>query len=347
MSAGFQASGEAKYSSDMPSSLHGAYVLSTSGLKTLVSLDASKALAMPGVVALIGAKDVPGSNTAVTGTDKVFYDVGDVMPYIGAPIALVVADTAKRARAAAKACVLTFVEDASSRAHRQSAREAPAADLVILKAKHVKGPFRHRIPVLPSPDGVTISRGNTKEALASAASTVQGTVGLGGQKHFFLETHAAHSAPDEGQRLRITCGTQYPQYTQQKLAAVLGVPLNKVEVKVRNVGGAYGGKITHNVWSSAACAVAAWTLGKPVAIHNERVDDMTMLGGREQFVASYTAGLDDAGNLTALDLFFSVDGGNTLDDSSGSLFMAVIFFFFSQQVHRYLQHLFWSAGPVE
>lgn len=72
---------------------------------------------------------------------------------------------------------------------------------------------------------------------------------------------------------------QYGEYSQKMVAAVLGLPLHRVTVNVRRVGGAYGGKITQTAWTDCASAMAAVVLQQPVAMHNERGDDMTMVSG--------------------------------------------------------------------
>eukprot|EP00962_Isochrysis_galbana_P012683 scaffold3598_cov73-Isochrysis_galbana.AAC.1 len=51
-------------------------------------------------------------------------------------------------------------------------------------------------------------------AEAEGKMLVEGSFGIGGQRHFYLETHAAHAAPVEGGGLRVTCGHQNPALTQ-------------------------------------------------------------------------------------------------------------------------------------
>ena len=53
---------------------------------------------------------------------------------------------------------------------------------------------------------------------------------MGGQKHFFLETHAAVAVPTEDGKMVVTCGTQAPTLTQNAIATALGVPLHKVHL---------------------------------------------------------------------------------------------------------------------
>ena len=77
-----QASGEAQYTDDMPeqkNSLFAAFVGSTEALAVIKGVDASAALALPGVVAYIGAEDVPGVNKAATGDAELLFATDKVL----------------------------------------------------------------------------------------------------------------------------------------------------------------------------------------------------------------------------------------------------------------------------
>ena len=95
--------------------MFGQIVFATAANQKLATLDTTTASSMPGVHRIIVAGDVPASgmnsvNGAIPGNEqeKVFYNVGDVVPNVGAPVALVVADTWAQARRAAKQVVQTF-----------------------------------------------------------------------------------------------------------------------------------------------------------------------------------------------------------------------------------------------
>lgn len=350
LSAKLQASGEAKFTSDLPHSsgegvpdkaLWGCFVLTTASQRMLLGVDAAAAYAMPGVVAVVDASDIPGKNVVAPGA--LFVPVGRPSPFVGAPVALAVADTLKRARAAAKAVVLSF-GDPIEYGHPDYEGEGREVDLPAAMLEFAKGPLASRMKLRPpqpgSADGVTVTVGDVEAAFARNAgkvadgeiTEVRGRVSLGGQKHFFLETHAALAVPDEDRRIVVTSGTQFGQLTQGFVADVLGRPLHRVEIKVRRIGGAYGGKITQGSWAACAAAVAAVKLNRPVAIHSERVDDMSMFGGREPIMATYRAqvtgpaGTDGsgtgAGTFAALDMFLAMDGGRNAPQALGSLSMA-------------------------
>lgn len=125
MDARIQASGEARYPSDYGTgtALFGQLVFATTVGQKLVTLDSAAASMMPGVHTIVNAGDVPAAgmnsvNAAIPGNEqeKVFYAVGDTIPNVGAPLALVVADTWAQARRAAKQVTQTFAFSAAAAA---------------------------------------------------------------------------------------------------------------------------------------------------------------------------------------------------------------------------------------
>ena len=88
----------------------------------------------------------------------------------------------------------------------------------------------------------TLARGDTASALAASDRVFEGVTELGGQEHFYLETHASFAIRDsEGQYL-VQCSTQHPSETQAIVAHVLGIPSSEVTVQSLRMGGAFGGK---------------------------------------------------------------------------------------------------------
>jgi xanthine dehydrogenase/oxidase len=335
LSARIQASGEAKYASDLGSKgcLYASFILSECSLSKLESIDSSEALTCPGVTAIITAADVPGNNRFHDNRQTLFVDIGQTSQYVGAPVGVVVADTLKRARAAAKKVKLKWSELRPSEIERPADIDGDGPEWDAF----VKSPLGRRMKVRREGGngkqilGATVKNGDVDAAFCRAQDNglqiAGGRLYMSGQKHFFLETHTTLAVPDEDRRMLVTCATQFGQYTQMMLASMLGLPAHRIEVKTRRIGGAYGGKITQNVFTAGAACVAALVVGQPVLMHNERVDDMTMYGGREAMEVSYHVGytdgsVGDAGHIQALDMFFAVDGTYDGTDALGSLVMA-------------------------
>jgi xanthine dehydrogenase large subunit len=243
-----------------------------------------------------------------------------------------VADSAKRARAAAKKVVVSVSESVEEETLDDPLVDLAAARINFDSKSPIARRMRPRRAGTPGfEDGVTVNRGDVDEIFAklsnssgeSSLQQLEGRIYLGGQKHFFMETQASVAEPDEGNRINVTCGTQYATFTQEGIAMVLGLPSNQVSVKVRRVGGGFGGKINMHFKTAAASAIAAVKLGVPVAIHNERVDDMMMMGGREPIELTYKVAVDaESGVTTALHMHFAMDGGINALAAVGSLSMA-------------------------
>ena len=128
----------------------------------------------------------------------------------------------------------------------------------------------------------------------------------------FLETHAAYAAPSEG-KMEVWSSSQDLAATQVAVAAALVVPQNKVNAIVRRAGGGYGGKLAGQLPAACATAICATLFGCRVRAHNERVDDMTMMGGRSPMTASYTAAYDPTTMvISALELKLNYASGCTV-----------------------------------
>jgi len=106
---------------------------------------------------------------------------------------------------------------------------------------------------------------------------------------------------------------------RQAVAHTLNLKGGDVTVKSRRAGGSYGGKITGNTGVSAAVAVAASKLDRPVKLQNNIYTDHRMTGGRHPVLANYTVGFDEEGVITALSIDAYLDGGAIHDATFDTL----------------------------
>ena len=74
-------------------------------------------------------------------------------------------------------------------------------------------------------------------------TTVSGKFAIGGQLHFHLETHSTICKPNEEGGLDVTCSTQYIDSVQRTIATTLGIKESTINMSVRRLGGAFGGKV--------------------------------------------------------------------------------------------------------
>jgi len=276
-------------------------VVATMAHARIVGIDAGAALASPGVLAVLTAKDIPGENN----TGPILHDEpllpSDEVMFHGQAVAFVVAEDEILARAAA---ALVQVE-----------LEALPACVTMDEAI-----AQQRFHLPPA----KVECGNVEAALANAPHRLEGTFHVGGQEHFYLETQAARAAIDSEGVVQVVSSTQHPSETQHIVAHVLGVPSNQVVCKSLRMGGGFGGKETQANPVAAIVALAAKITGRPARWKLERGLDMRMTGKRHPFFACYEVGFDDDGRLLALDAQLYADGGWSCDLSPPVLMRAMV-----------------------
>jgi len=290
--------GEAVYVDDrleFPNQLHIYARMSDRAHARIVRIDTAPCYAVPGVAIAITAQDVPGQ-----------LDIGAVMPgdplladgkveYVGQPVIAVAADSLETARKAAMAAIIEY-EDLE-----------PVIDVVdALRKKHF---------VL---DSHTHKRGDSTSALASAPRRLQGSLHIGGQEHFYLETQVSSVMPTEDGGMIVYTSTQNPTEVQKLVSEVLGVSMNKIVIDMRRMGGGFGGKETQAAGPACMCAVIAHLTGRPTKMRLPRMEDMTMTGKRHPFYVEYDVGFDDDGLLHGIEIDLAGNCGYS-PDLSGSI----------------------------
>ena len=292
-SAVAQIQGSATYVDDIPEvrgTLHAAPILSQMAHGKLLGIDASVALAMPGVVDVVLASDIVGSPMLASfiGDEPIF--AKDTVQHVGQVIGLVVAHTVQEARRAARKVQVKI--------------EALTPVLTVQDALAAQS-F-----VLPP---VNVRRGDAQAALATAKHTLHGTLEVGGQEHFYLEGQVAYALPQEQNQWLVYSSTQHPGEVQHWVAHALGLDNHAVRVECRRMGGGFGGKETQAGHLAVWAALAATKTGRPVKLRLDRDDDFYITGKRHPFAYDYTVGFDDSGRLTALQLTMAVNCGFSAD----------------------------------
>jgi xanthine dehydrogenase large subunit len=292
-SAHLHVSGRAHYADDIPlpaNALHGAFGMSSIAHGRITRLDLAPVWAAAGVVAVVAAEDVPGDNNygSAVHDDPIF--APGLVQHVGQPLFAVVARSYGEARRAARRAVVEY--------------EALPAILDIRAAVAAKS-F-----VLPTN---TLVRGRPHEALARSPHRLSGSLGVGGQDHFYLEGQIAAAVPQEDGGMLVHSSTQHPSEVQQIIAHALGVPANLVTVQCRRMGGGFGGKETQPALIAAAASILARRTGRPVKLRLDRDTDMEMTGKRHDFVCDYTVGFDESGRILALSIMLASRCGYSAD----------------------------------
>ncbi|MDG9882794.1 xanthine dehydrogenase molybdopterin binding subunit [Pseudomonas sp. GD04058] len=297
-SADKQVSGEAVYIDDrleFPNQLHVYARTADRAHARILKIDTSPCYAFEGVRIAITHEDIPGLKDIgpVVAGDPLL--AIDKVEFFGQPVIAVAARDLDTARRAAMAAIIEY-EDLE-----------PVLDVVeALRKKHF---------VL---DSHTHQRGDSASALASAPHRLQGTLHIGGQEHFYLETQVSSVMPTEDGGMIVYCSTQNPTEVQKLVAEVLDVPMNKIVLDMRRMGGGFGGKETQAASPACLCAVIARLTGQPTKMRLPRVEDMTMTGKRHPFYVEYDVGFDDDGRLHGINFDLAGNCGYS-PDLSGSI----------------------------
>jgi xanthine dehydrogenase/oxidase len=158
------------------------------------------------------------------------------------------------------------------------------------------------------------SGGDMEEAFASADYVFEGVTRMGGQEHFYLETHASVVVPKaEDGEIEVFASTQNPTETQTVVAQVTGVPANRVVCRVKRLGGGFGGKETRSMQLTGILAVGAKKANAPVRCMLNRDEDIITTGQRHPFLGRWKVGVLKEGKLIALDADVFANGGWTQD----------------------------------
>ncbi|KAG5984696.1 hypothetical protein E4U55_003642 [Claviceps digitariae] len=294
-----QTTGEAQYTDDIPAlknELFGCWVLSSKAHAKIKSVDYTAALEMPGVVDYIDKNDMPSAEANKFGApnfDEVFF-AEDEVHSAGQAIAMVLATSADRAAEAARAVKVEY-------------EDLPA---ILTMEEAIEQKSFH--PVYRE-----IKKGDTEGAFKTCDYVFTGSARMGGQEHFYLETNATVAVPKrEDGELEIFASTQNANETQIFVARVCNVPANRINVRVKRLGGGFGGKESRSVLLSAAVGLAAHKTGRPVRCMLTREEDMVTMGQRHPFMAYYKVGVNKDGKIQAVDLEVYSNAGWTFDLST-------------------------------
>jgi xanthine dehydrogenase large subunit len=294
-SAHLHVAGEAAYVDDLPElagTLHAALGLSPVAHGRIASMAIDRLRALPGVVDVITAADLPGVNDCgpIVHDDPVLAD-GEVR-YVGQPVFAVIAtDRLLARRAAAQAAQVLAIEPLPA---VLTALQAHAAQQYVLPPMH-------------------LARGDAPAAIARAPHRLQGRLSLGGQEQFYLEGQISYAIPTEDDGMRVHCSTQHPSEMQHVVARALGLQAHHVHVECRRMGGGFGGKESQSALFACVAAVAARRLGRPVKLRPDRDDDFLVTGRRHGFEYRYEAGFDDDGRVLGLEVELVSNAGHSAD----------------------------------
>ncbi len=259
----------------------------------ILGIDASKALALPGVVGVLTAEDVPNNKVGHIQQDwDVMIAEGSVTRCVGDAVCLVVAES-EYILAKAKALIRIDYEPLEP---VRSISEAKAEGAPPVHSKGNLCQQRH------------VTRGDAKKALAESAYVVTETFTTPFTEHAFLEPECSVAYP-LGDGVKVLSTDQGAYDTRREILIMLGWQDHPERVVVENqlIGGGFGGKEDVSVQHLAA--LAALRYGRPVKCRLTREESLRFHPKRHAMEGTFTVGCDKDGILTALDCEINFDTG--------------------------------------
>jgi xanthine dehydrogenase D subunit len=282
--------GEFEYSSDrrMDGMLWGATLRSPHPRADIWSIDISRALAVPGVHAVLTHDDVPGRKTyGMEIPDQPVLAWGHVR-YQGEPIAIVAADHPETARRAVDAIEVEYeILPPVTASERAMAPDAPQLHLSGNVLRHLR-----------------INHGDPE---AAAEVVVAGEYEVGMQDQAFLGPESGLAVPDGEGGVDLYIATQWLHVDRDQLAESLGLPPEKVRLTLSGVGGAFGGREDLSM-QIHACMLALHT-ARPVRIVYNREESFFGHVHRHPCGMRYEHGATRDGRLVYVRARIVLDGG--------------------------------------
>lgn len=309
--------GATEYPADRirPGMLHARVVFARTPRARLVRLDGARALAMPGVVAVLTAADVPFNAFGLIEHDQpVLVPVGGEARFFGDKLALVVAETPDAAVAGARALDIEL-ELLPPVLNPDAAmdRESP-----LVHEGHSSNVLLH----------VPIRKGDCDGALRDADINVSGEFSTTWQEHAFLQPDAGTAWVDDDGRLVLETAGQWLHEDRRQIATMLEIEDERVIVRYNAIGGAFGGREDLSI--QHVLALAAWSLrdafpGRRVALQWTREDSIIGHHKRHPMRIRCTWGATGDGRITAAKAILIADGGAYASTSAEVLKCASVF----------------------
>jgi CO/xanthine dehydrogenase Mo-binding subunit len=259
----------------------------------ILRVDTSKAERLPGVVAVLTAKDVPGSKIFGIVTQNQYILAEDVTRYLGDGVALVAAVSLEIADEALSLIKVDY-EPLPIVSDPEEAMKSDAP-----KIHGESNIFVHH----------KVRKGDVENGFSQADFIIERRFKTQFVEHSYIEPEAVLAEPGEQGGVRITGSIQNLFSSRRSVAAALKIDLNKVQLIQSTLGGSFGGK--DEVMTSMCCraGLLALVTGKPVKMVNTREESMLESYKRHPYVLYYKWGAKKDGSITAMEIRCIADGG--------------------------------------
>ncbi len=301
--------GAARYPADLvqPRMLHCKAVFGHRRHARIERLDMAQARALPGVVAVLTAADVPYNRYGLIDADQEVL-CSERVRYEGDRIALVVAESAEIATAAADLVEVEFVDLPAV----EDALAALESDAPLVHPERGTNVLLHQ----------KIRTGDVDAALAAADVVLSETFTTTWQEHAYLQPDAAIAYYEDATLVVETAG-QWLHEDLRQIAAMLRLDEDAVAIRYAKIGGAFGGREDLSV--QPLIALATWVTKRPAAIVWSREESIVGHHKRHPFHIEATWGAKRDGTIVAARTRTIADGGAYASTSVEVLKCATIF----------------------
>ncbi len=280
--------GTALYIDDLAfaGSLVGGVLRSPHAHARIADLDANQARSVPGVRAVITAKNLPGQNLIPMIQADWPILAGQYVRHFGEAVALVAAETPEALRQGLASIVVDY---------------EPLAAMLDMEQALASGEIMAHWKIRRGEASVAMMR--------SGIVIVEETYHTPYQEHAYIEPNGMIALPDGAGGVIVYGSMQCPFYVQKAVATALGTALNRVRVVQTVTGGGFGGKEDAPSAPGAHAALLAMAAGAPVRLIFSREEDMAVMSKRHPGrIRMRTAATDD-GYLLAAEVDYLLDGG--------------------------------------
>ncbi len=272
--------------------IYGSAVRSKYPRARVLAIHTEEAKALPGVVGVYTAADIPGQNKVghLMKDWDTMIAVGDITHYLGDAICLVAAETPEILQRAKELVRVDYEELPMVRSPKEAM--APDAPLVhrsgnLLAHKHIQ-------------------RGDPKAAIQKARHVLTRQFSTPWTEHAFLEPECAVAYPD-GDGVMVLSTDQGAYDTQHEIMGMLGLDADKVKVQNQLVGGGFGGKEDVTVQHQAA--LIAYLAKRPVKVKLTRAESILIHPKRHPMDMEFTLGCDENGIIQGVVATVTADTG--------------------------------------
>lgn len=259
----------------------------------VLSIDTSKAKALPGVVTVLTAEDIPGENKIghLKHDQYTLIPVGGLTHYLGDAIALVAAEDMETVEKAKKLIKVEY--EVLPAVHNMEEAAAADAPRVFDEEESNIQAYKH------------VSRGNASEAIKKAKHVISQHFETPWTEHAFLEPECAVAYIDEEEDVMVISTDQDAYCTYRECSLMLGS--DKVKAENALVGGGFGGKEDMTVQHHAA--LIAYHTRRPVKVRLTRAESLLIHPKRHHFVMDFTMGCDEDGKIMGVKAKVASDTG--------------------------------------